>query len=327
MRSAAPRQQTLLNALPVSQQSHAVAGVERKLRQLHGRGAGMVQLGMGVIRATAHIQRSALRRSRAVAHQAAAVQNDPHRLAALGLVLAGDERAAARGGGPADVAQVVALAILAQALEIAAQAALARLAQLQVDLAAAREKYLLLFAGLERGVDTHGLLERRARPAVHEPQPGAIAQVEVARFPVAALVRLNGGAQRRGNARECGEPMRNERTSKLRWQVVGQAAIEHDAPFVQNAKLHLGGAVERGRTVPGAAGGQLRGLGQAQPIQQRGKQHQSIPGQHGVGQAAIPKAGNQQHEPGNQQQHGARRKAKAQPAPALARRADRFGME
>jgi hypothetical protein len=84
-------------------------------------------------------------------HQPPAVQHDPNRLAALRLVLAGDGAAAPRRGRPADIAQVVALAVLAQALEVAAQAPLPRLPQLQVDLAAAGQKDLLLLAGAQAG--------------------------------------------------------------------------------------------------------------------------------------------------------------------------------
>src|ERR1035438_3467134 len=74
------------------------------------------------------------------AHQPAAIEHDPHRLAALGLVLARDRNAAARRRGPADVAQVIAFAVFTEAFKIAAESALPRLAQLQIDLAAAREK-------------------------------------------------------------------------------------------------------------------------------------------------------------------------------------------
>src|SRR5205814_9944025 len=90
------------------------------------------------------------------AHQAAAVEHDPHRLAAFGLVLPGDEVAAARRGGPADVAQVIAFAVFAQAFEVAAQAALARQAELESDLAAAGKEDLLLLSGAQRRLDAHG---------------------------------------------------------------------------------------------------------------------------------------------------------------------------
>jgi len=104
------------------------------------------------------------------AHQPSAVEDNPDGLAALGLVLAGDGAAAARRGRPADVTQVVALAIVAQALEVAAQAALLRTAQLQVDLAAAGKEDLLLFTGAQGRVDAHRLRERRFGPALDEAQ-------------------------------------------------------------------------------------------------------------------------------------------------------------
>jgi len=59
-------------------------------------------------------------------HQAAAIEHNPDGLAALALVLAGDGAAAAGGGCPADVAQVIALSVLAQALEVATQSPLPR---------------------------------------------------------------------------------------------------------------------------------------------------------------------------------------------------------
>jgi len=62
-----------------------------------------------------------------------------------------------RGGCPADVAQVVAFAILTQAFEVSAQAALLGSGAIAGRSAAAGEKYLLLFAGAQSGVDAHRL--------------------------------------------------------------------------------------------------------------------------------------------------------------------------
>ena len=45
----------------------------------------------------------------------------------------------------------------------------------------------------------------------------------------------------------------------------------------------------------------LSGLRQAHSVKQRGQQHQRIPGQHGVTEAAIPEAGNQEDEARDQQ--------------------------
>ena len=149
------------------------------------RGAGVIQLAAG--RPAGTIRRLCGERH-ARAHQPAAVQHDPHWLAALGLVLAGDQAAAPRRRGPADVAQIVALAVIAQALEVAAQATLLRATQLQINLAAASQKDLLLFTGMQRRVDAHRLRKRRAGPALGEPQASTIAHIEPASLPVAALV-------------------------------------------------------------------------------------------------------------------------------------------
>src|SRR5271157_1331751 len=142
VRRAAAGQQALLNALAIGQQAHTVTGEERQLGQSDGCGAGVVELGSAGRRAGLLDEFAG--HGDAGPHEPPAVEDDPDGLAALGLVLAGDETAAPRGGRPADVAQVVALAVLAQALEVAAQAPLLNPAQLQVNLAAAGQKYLLL---------------------------------------------------------------------------------------------------------------------------------------------------------------------------------------
>ena len=99
------------------------------------------------------------------AHQPSAVEHDPHRLAALSLVLARDQVSATRARGPADVAHVVAFAVIAQAFEIAPKAPLAGLPQLEIDLSTAGQEYLLLFASAQGRIDAHGLGQRRDRPA------------------------------------------------------------------------------------------------------------------------------------------------------------------
>src|SRR5258708_19858335 len=112
------------------------------------------------------------------AHEAATVDHDPNRLAALGLVLARDEVAVPRGGCPADVAQVVAFAVLAQAFKVPAQASLSRLSQLQVNLAATRQKYLLFLAGPQCWIDTYLLSERTPSPPLAHPQRRPIEPTE-----------------------------------------------------------------------------------------------------------------------------------------------------
>ena len=99
------------------------------------------------------------------AHQPSAVEHDPYRLAAFGLVLTRNQVSATRACGPADVAHVVAFAVVAQAFEVAPEAALTRLPQLKVNLPTAREEDLLFFACTQCRVDAHGLGQRRLGPA------------------------------------------------------------------------------------------------------------------------------------------------------------------
>ena len=122
------------------------------------------------------------------AHQPSAIKHDPYRLAALGLVLTRDQISATRACSPADVAHVVAFPIVAQAFEIASQTALTRLAQLQVDLPAARQKYLLFFAGAQGRVDADGLGQRRHGPTFRESERRPIADVELAGGAIAAFL-------------------------------------------------------------------------------------------------------------------------------------------
>jgi len=149
------------------------------MRRRGGRQAGALEWELG----------GGSRHGDAGAHEAAAVDDDPDGLAALGLILAGDEGAAAGGGGPADVAEVVAFAVFAEGFEVAAETALTGLAELEVDLAAPGEEDLLFLAGAQGGVDADGLGEGREGPALGEAEGGSIAYVEASGFGVAALLR------------------------------------------------------------------------------------------------------------------------------------------
>ena len=115
-------------------------------------------------------------------------------MAALGLELAGDEFASACGGGPADVAEVVSGAVLAEGFEFSAEATVAHLPELEVDFAALGEEEGLLFGGAERGVDADGLGEWSDGPAGDESERAAIADVELAGLNIAALAGMDGVA-------------------------------------------------------------------------------------------------------------------------------------
>src|SRR5579862_6775429 len=170
MRCAAPRQEPLPDSLPIGKQSNTVAGKERQLRQRDRGSARIVEFRVHTGARLGDRQCSAPRRNRSNTrtHQPATIEHDPYRLAALGLVLAGNGTAASRSCSPADVAQVVALTILTQALEVAAQPALTGLAQLQINLPAACEKDLLFFSSSQRRINADLLHQRRLRPALSQ---------------------------------------------------------------------------------------------------------------------------------------------------------------
>ena len=223
---AAAGKQALLNALAVGKQADAVAGEESELGEGYGGGAGEVELGVDA-RAGVGDGQCGLARGTGGdtgTHEAAAVEDDPDGLAARGLILAGDEGAAAGAGGPADIAQVIAFTVVAQALEVAAEASLAGLAELEIDLAAAGEEDLLLLTGAQGGVDTDGLGERGAGPSFGEAEGGAVAHVEPAGFPVAALGGLDAVTHAGRDTGKSGKAVRGGIGYKGGRQIVDQAA-------------------------------------------------------------------------------------------------------
>src|SRR5690349_8626166 len=123
MGAALSRGQLLPNSAAVGDEANAVARIKRYLRKAESGIDGVIKLA---------------ELANAGAHQAAAVEDDPDHLAALDLVEARHKVTAAGGGGPADIAVLVAELILAQALELAANASHAGMALLHCNLAAAQ---------------------------------------------------------------------------------------------------------------------------------------------------------------------------------------------
>jgi len=161
-------------------------------------------------------------------HQATGVEDDPDRLRAFGLVLAGDEIATARGGGPAEVAEVVAGTVFAKAFEFASEAALAQLTKLEVDAPGFGEKELLFFGGAEFGVDADGLDELRRGPARNKSKAGAVAKVECAGGDVASFAGIDGVTEGCSEVREDSEFARGWRLDELGGKVVGELAVEEN---------------------------------------------------------------------------------------------------
>src|SRR5215472_509634 len=95
---APSRSQSLLYAAPVRQHGHAIARVQCDLRYRERRCDGVIELAES---------------ENSCAQQSPGIEDEPDRLAALDLVRLADQFAAARAGGPADVAQFIGFAVFA----------------------------------------------------------------------------------------------------------------------------------------------------------------------------------------------------------------------
>src|SRR5258708_34526432 len=82
-------------------------------------------------------------------HQASRVDDDPHRLAALNLINAGDQLSAPCRRGPANVTILVPLPEFAQTFKLAADPAHSRAAFFDGDLAASKQKIGVAFCVLQ----------------------------------------------------------------------------------------------------------------------------------------------------------------------------------
>ena len=97
--------------------------------------------------------------------------------------------AAARGGGPADVAELVAWLVFAQALKFAAHAALANQPLLQFDLPRARKINVVALGFFQIGKYADCLSNVGAGPALGKMRAALIAKVSRSQLYVAALQR------------------------------------------------------------------------------------------------------------------------------------------
>ncbi len=125
------------------------------------------------------------------AEQAACIEHNPHGLTAFDFENAGSELVAAGRGSPADVAEVVALAIVAEAFEFAALAALAVPALFHFNLSAADQVERMLASLFEIGENPHGLRNVRGGPAFSKTKIGLITEKQTAHSHVAAFAREN----------------------------------------------------------------------------------------------------------------------------------------
>src|ERR1700681_776542 len=174
MCAAARRGESLPDPAPVGQHADAIARIQSHLRESE----------RGVHREVELAQAAHSR-----AHQAAGIDQNPHRLALLDLVEPRDRLAAPRAGGPADVAELVSLAVFAKTLECRARTAGARGAPLELDLAAAHQEDGLPLGFLQVGIRDHRLCEVGPGPALGDLHRALVSDVRVAQARLAAFVR------------------------------------------------------------------------------------------------------------------------------------------
>src|SRR5207248_10815941 len=104
------------------------------------------------------------------------IEHNPSSLAPLHFNNARGELVAPRRRRPANIANVVALLIFAQTLELPALAALAAPALFHFNLPAADQIQCVLASLLQIGKHTHRLRSLGHRPSLREPQPALVAQ-------------------------------------------------------------------------------------------------------------------------------------------------------
>src|ERR1051326_4209866 len=299
----------LLHVATVDQQAHAIAGVERDLRERE----------RGVYREVELAQLTY-----AGAKQAAGVHDDPDGLAALHLEELGHVLAAAGGGGPADVAELVAFLVFTQAFKFPAYAALANQAFFQLDLAGAGEINVMAFSVFKIGKDADGLGERGTSPAFGKLRAAAITQISRAQLDITALQRTNSVARgcRIVGRRWDGDfrRMRNERSG----QIVEHAALDGDAALVEQLDGHFGRIAERGRMRPRALEHQAVSAGKAGEIDSPGDHGAKVPGGHDEEEAYVPERRNGPEQAEQRDEKEAPAKAEAQAFGAMGARAHRF---
>jgi hypothetical protein len=92
-----------------------------------------------------------------------------------------------RGGGPADVADLVTFAIFAQAFKIRTRAAQAHQPHLQFDLSTARQIDRMLPGVFEIGIHAHNLMQVSHGPALGHVQYRAVAEIDFSQVSIATF--------------------------------------------------------------------------------------------------------------------------------------------
>ncbi len=211
MHGAARGRDALLQPAPVREQAHAVAGGERHLRERQRRRDGRVEHRL---------------RADARTKEAAGIDEQPHGLAALGLIDLRDQLSAPRRRAPAHVAPLVAGTVVAQAVELPAGPKPLRAPLLDRHLSAANQVQRLLPPLLKIRIDPDGLLDGRNAPPLDEAPRVAPLQSHSSHQRVTALARRHAVLDPRRRAGRHGHRHLGQVLTEGRIDVVRQADVD-----------------------------------------------------------------------------------------------------
>ena len=172
VKKAASQAHALLNLTSINQQANAVAGVKRDLGKRKSGVDGKIELGQFAY---------------AGAQQPAGIDDQPDGLASFHLKEPADQLSPPGCRCPADIAELITLAIFAKTLEFAAHAPLAYQPFFQLDLTGTVEENVLAPGFFQIGEYADGLFQGGFGPAFRKTGGALVAQVNVTRLDIATL--------------------------------------------------------------------------------------------------------------------------------------------
>ncbi len=223
MRRPARRRDALLQPAPVGEQPDPVAGRERHLRERQCGRHGSIQHRLG---------------ADTRAEETTGVDEQPHRLAALGLIDLGHELSTLRRRAPAHVAPLIAGTIVAQIVELPARAGSFRAALLDRDLTAANQVQGLPPALVKIRIDPDCLLQRNETPSLDETPRAPPLHDDAAHLRVSPLARRHRVFRSAVAVRRNGDRHLGQFRSKRSADVVRQADVDGDAAAVVHVHDH-----------------------------------------------------------------------------------------
>src|SRR6266568_1259322 len=211
------------------------------------------------------------------AQKTSGIEHNPNGLTTLHLENARCELMPACCRRPADVANIVALLVIAQAFEFAAVAALAATPPLHFNLAAADQIKSVLASLLKVGKDTHGLRNFRDGPSLREPQPALVTQIQAPQPVISALAGKDLVTGARSAFCRNDQFERGRSNSKRYRGLIGRETSNSRLGKVSNREGHLAGPSQLRRYFPGPPCFHLFGLGHSKQIRNKCQHDDKVP--------------------------------------------------